>query len=71
MKYIIQKNIPIPQKTNICEYPFSEMKIGDSFLCDNPEKARHAAKKFGFQVTIRATKEDSLQYRVWKINKKN
>ena len=71
MKYKIQKNIPIPQKpTNQCEYPFSEMNIGDSFLCSNSEKVRLAAKKFGCSVTIRSTKEDVLKgYRVWKINK--
>jgi|Laugresu1bdmlbdd_1035124.scaffolds.fasta_scaffold01577_12 hypothetical protein len=71
MKYKIQKNIPIPQKpTNQCEYPFSEMNIGDSFLCSNSEKARSAAKKYGYTVTIRRTNEDVLKgYRVWRINK--
>jgi hypothetical protein len=71
MKYKIQKNIPIPQKpTNQCEYPFNEMNIGDSFLCNNSEKVRSSAKKFGCTVTIRSTKEDGLNnFRVWKINK--
>ena len=45
------------------------MNIGDSFLCKNPDKVRYSAKRFGYRVTIRLTKEDVLtNYRVWLIN---
>jgi hypothetical protein len=65
MKYKIEKNIPIPEKqTNQCEYPFSDMEIGDSFLCKNNDKARLFAKKFGYKVKTKQAKEG---YRVWKI----
>jgi hypothetical protein len=63
MKYKIEKNIPMPEKTNQCEYPFSDMEIGDSFLCRDNEKARSSAKRFGYKVKTKSVKEG---YRVWK-----
>ena len=62
----IEENIPIPVRT---VYPFSDMKIGDSFLVlfDNDKKFRGlhtAAKRKNIKITIRREKDG---YRVWRI----
>jgi len=32
MEFTIEKSIPLPTRTRVAKYPFSDMNVGDSFL---------------------------------------
>lgn len=63
----IEKNIPLPSK-----YPFSEMKVGDSFEVPESTKrttvtvaANRYGRKHGVKFTVRLTPDRTL--RCWRI----
>jgi len=72
--YKIEKKIPIPplHKTRPSDYPFEQMKVGDSFLIPNSEdceaKARGfpytEARKKGMKMTRRRVPEG---FRFWRV----
>lgn len=80
----IDKNIPIPSRTSgrPTIYPFSQMKIGDSFLIMNTKgngkypadkSVRQAARKYmgtknkTFKITVRRVSEKGGKHiRVWR-----
>lgn len=80
MNYKIEKNIPVPKKRTggVVKYPFSEMKVGDSFLADKNYSrklmarysnaarnyARQSKENNHFKFTIRKTEEG---IRIWRI----
>jgi len=69
MKYKIEKNIPIPVKSN---YPFDEMEIGDSFEIDIREKSkasgafrRYCEKRPPLKFSLRTI--DEKHARIWRV----
>lgn len=71
MKVKIEKNVPIPEDSKNNKYPWSKLKVGDSFLC--PEGTNHQAfqssgrqwaKRNNVKFTFRSTDKG---WRVWRI----
>ncbi len=65
----IDKDIPVPDKQ--AKYPFSTMKVGDSFFVPNKRSRqfgtfykKYAPKKFTMQTR---TEKDVKGTRVWRI----
>ena len=68
--YKIEKNVPLP-KANIGRkiiFRFSEMQIGDSFVCPRNKLSGLSsnAKRVGVKIAYR-TLEDVVTIRVWRI----
>ncbi len=61
----IEKNVPLPTRTI---YPWAEMKIGDSFVCELTLNQRAGmcanAKNAGIKV---ATRKGGDKFRIWRI----
>jgi len=78
MEIKIDEGIPCPYSVRVdgLNYPFRDMRIGDSFLIPeetNPVNVRMAAFQFsrrgnlGWRFTVRKTKQG---YRCWRMNNK-
>lgn len=74
MKYIIEKNIPIPDKSNR-KYPWDKMEVGDSFLINeySPAKLNNVMSSSKMYASLRnldvkfvARKVGENQIRVWR-----
>ena len=66
----IEKNIPMPKKTNGRPrvWDIEEMAIGDSLLFDNERdcnNVRYAMRHIGFKATQRKTREG---WRIWRVS---
>jgi hypothetical protein len=70
----IEKNIPLPSKVlgKQTQYPFKDMSIGDSFLCEVGAKQNRltsinsrAGKRLGMKFTSRIVEDGRI--RVWRI----
>lgn len=80
MKYKIEKNVPLPSRKFISEFPFDQMGIGDSFIAivtDNVNEVKimhnklyYAAKIMKKPITITTrtiVHDDGLKtLRVWR-----
>lgn len=75
----VEKNIPLPKKTNRSIYPFSIMEVGDSFLvaCTNKEELEAYRQRISVTIWryVQKNKETKFQtktteqgVRVWRIN---
>ena len=70
--YKIEKNVELPKiMGRAASYPFGTMEVGDSFAYSTEKPGnvnsalRHAAKRVGIKLTIRAIDETS--FRAWRI----
>jgi hypothetical protein len=71
--YTIEKGIPLPPSANgpgrVGKYPFAQMRVGDSFVCDKPQTnlgatLAYSAKKLGIKFATR--KIDAGTTRIWR-----
>lgn len=66
--YRIERGIPIPTSIGAVRYPFAKMKIGDSFVAEEP--ARQAAYNYGGrhgkQFTVRKINSRG-EIRIWRV----
>ena len=66
---IVDKNVPIPEK-----FPFSKMKVGDSFAVPSNVKrpavtvaAMRYGRKHDMKFTVRQTDAKGAAFRCWRI----
>jgi hypothetical protein len=72
MKYVINRNFPLPTKgTRI--YPFNEMQVGDNIFVPLPEghRARNAAYQYALRVGVKFTStttyhRGAVGIRIWR-----
>lgn len=67
-EFEIEKEIPIPTARNRRLYPWTKMKVGDSFFVPNQpgidKNLRSSARYYGLKVCIRNVEGG---FRVWRI----
>lgn len=67
----IEKNIPIPEKFSVNrKYPFDEMEIGDSFVCENAHGITYAytqGRRLGKKFVARRLEAGSKHWRIWRV----
>ncbi len=74
MTFVIEKNVPLPEKNIRWKYPFDQMEVGDSFFVANKESTQMSAlcKRAGKRlearfVTAKAETNDAKGVRVWRV----
>ena len=72
MTFVIEKNVPLPEKNIRWKYPFDQMEVGDSFAVPegiNRTRVSVAAMRYGrehkMKFTVRQMPDRSL--RCWRI----
>jgi len=68
----IEHDVPIPEPTVTNNYPFGEMKVGDSFWHSVPHKnlynaARNYGQRHGKTFTVRSEFAGVPGARVWRV----
>ena len=74
MSFIIEKDVPLPDKNVRWKYPFEQMAVGDSFFVVNKDTTqmsalckRAAARLGGRFVTAKVDKDGASGVRVWRM----
>jgi len=74
MSFVIEKDVPLPQKNVRWKYPFDQLELGDSFFVANKDTTqmsalcKRAGKRYGGRfVTSKAEKDDQTGVRVWRL----
>ena len=74
MSFVIEKDVPLPQKNVRWKYPFDQLELGDSFFVVNKDTTqmsalcKRASKRYGGRfVTSKAEKDDQTGVRVWRL----
>lgn len=70
-KYIVEKGIPIRKKVyeNLYEFPFEQMKVGDSFFCDDLSANAIRCQVSGANANLNkrfVTRAERKGLRVWR-----
>ena len=67
----IEKGVPIPDDVKgRKKYPFSEMEIGDSFVCQNAHGNTYAysfSRLLGKKFIARKIESDRHAWRIWRV----
>lgn len=74
MSFVIEKDVPLPEKNVRWKYPFDQMEVGDSFFVVNKDTTqmsalcKRAGKRLGARfVTAKAERGDESGVRVWRM----
>jgi len=74
MTFVIERDVPLPEKNVRWKYPFDQMEVGDSFFVVNKDTTQMSAlcKRAGKRlsarfVTAKAEKGTQSGVRVWRM----
>jgi len=74
MSFVIEKDVPLPEKNVRWKYPFDQMDLGDSFFVVNKDTTqmsalcKRAGKRLGGRfVTAKSEKDGQSGVRVWRM----
>lgn len=74
MTFVIEKDVPLPEKNVRWKYPFDQMEVGDSFFVANKDTTQMSAlcKRAGSRLTARFVTakveyEGRSGVRVWRM----
>lgn len=67
MTYEIEKDVPMPNTRNRTKYPWAEMEVGDSILCETVNarlSAYHYGHRYGLKFSARIA---GVGVRIWRV----
>lgn len=69
---MIDQDIPLPPRNcgtgRPAQYPYSAMRVGDSFFCQRAVSTYDWTRRTGFKFSRRAAEENGVKgYRVWRV----